>query len=140
MDGFHLEMMDKPSPDDLQTITDGLNAASAGFAPPYEKRPLTLLCREDGRLLGGLVGSTVWGWLYINLLWVDKSRRGAGLGRKLVLAAEAEAVRRGCHAAFLNTFSFQARGFYEKLDYTVFGQLDDFPPGHQRIYLQKRLK
>ncbi|MFQ5401594.1 MAG: GNAT family N-acetyltransferase [Anaerolineae bacterium] len=140
MDGFHLEMMDEPAPVDLQTITDGLNAASTEFAPPYEKRPLTLLYRNDGRLLGGLVGSTVWGWLYINLLWVDKSQRNAGLGRQLVLAAEAEAVRRGCHAAFLNTFSFQARGFYEKLDYTVFGQLDDYPPGHQRIYMQKRLK
>ncbi|MFQ5421889.1 MAG: GNAT family N-acetyltransferase [Anaerolineae bacterium] len=134
------EITEIPNPMDLQILTDGLNQTNAEFALPYEKRELAVWYRENGRLLGGLSGSTVWGWLYINLLWVDETQRGSGLGRKLVLAAEEEAIRRGCRAAFLNTFSFQACGFYEKLNYTVFGQLDDFPPGHQRIYLQKWLK
>jgi GNAT superfamily N-acetyltransferase len=53
--------------------------------------------------------------------------------------AEAEALRRGCHAASLDTYSFQARGFYERLGYSVFGIIDDCPPGHSRIYLIKRL-
>ena len=52
--------------------------------------------------------------------------------------AEARALERGCHSAWVDTFSFQAPGFYPKLGYTVFGELD-YPPGHKRIFLQKRL-
>jgi hypothetical protein len=58
---------------------------------------------------------------------------------KLVRAMEAEAVGRGCHSAFLDTFSYQARPFYEKLGYEVFGALDDYPRGLQRFYMRKRL-
>jgi hypothetical protein len=54
--------------------------------------------------------------------------------------AEAEAVQRGCRAVALDTFSFQARGFYERLGYSVFGVLNDCPPGHSRFYLTKRLR
>ena len=52
---------------------------------------------------------------------------------------EAEAIRRGCKGAYLDTFSYQARPFYEKLGYEVFGTLDDYPTGHQRFYMRKRL-
>ena len=57
----------------------------------------------------------------------------------MLAAAEAEALRRGCRGARLFTYSFQARGFYEKHGYTVFGVLDDFPPGHSQIWLRKTL-
>jgi len=63
--------------------------------------------------------------------------RGAGLGRRLIKQAEEEAVRRGCRGVWLDTFSWQARGFYEKLGYSVFGTIDDYPPGHQRFFLKK---
>jgi GNAT superfamily N-acetyltransferase len=53
--------------------------------------------------------------------------------------AEAAARARGCIGIWLNTFSFQARGFYEKLGFTPIGQIDDYPVGHQRFSLQKRL-
>jgi GNAT superfamily N-acetyltransferase len=77
--------------------------------------------------------------LWIDLLFVPESMRGIGIGRKLMTLAEGEAVRRACRAAALDTFSFQARGFYERLGYSVFGTLDDCPPGHRRFYLTKRL-
>ena len=48
-------------------------------------------------------------------------------------AMEAEAIRRGCRGAYLDTFSYQARPFYERLGYEVFGTLDDYPAGHQRF-------
>jgi ribosomal protein S18 acetylase RimI-like enzyme len=95
--------------------------------------------RENGRILAGLYGATYWDWLHIKLLWVDKSLRGQGIGQRLMQMAEAEAVQRGCHAALVDTHSFQAEGFYARLGYEVFGRLEDFPLGHQRIYLQKRL-
>jgi hypothetical protein len=52
--------------------------------------------------------------------------------------AEDEARQRLCLGAWLDTFSFQARGFYERLGYTVFGTINDFPPGHSRIFMKKR--
>jgi GNAT superfamily N-acetyltransferase len=62
-------------------------------------------------LVGGLIGETVWQWLSVRLLWVDPAHRGAGHGQRLLAAAEAEAIRRGCHHARLDTFSFQAADF-----------------------------
>ncbi len=124
---------------DLQDIVAGLNEANEGMVTVADKRPLSVLWRENGRLQGGLIGHTHWGWLYIKLLWVAPQQRGSGLGRQLLLAAESEARQRGCHAAFVNTYSFQAPTFYQKLGYTIWGQLDNYPAGHQRIYLQKKL-
>lgn len=91
----------------------------------------------DGKIVGGLEGSTYWGWLNIRLLWVSDDLRGSGYGRKLVETAEKYAADRGCNGAVVDTFSFQARGFYEALGYTVFGSLDDFPTGYKRIYMVK---
>ena len=70
---------------------------------------------------------------------MPESARGRGLGRTLMRQAEDVALRRGCHGAWLDTFSFQARGFYEKLGYTVFGSIDDYPPGHSRFFMKKVL-
>jgi GNAT superfamily N-acetyltransferase len=72
-------------------------------------------------------------------LWVSETVRGSGYGTALMQAAEREAVRRGVRNIFLNTFSFQAVDFYLKLGYTIFGELEDFPPGHKRVFLQKKL-
>jgi len=61
-----------------------------------------------------------------------------GYGRKLIQLAEYEAQRRGCEHAYLDIFDFQSRGFYEKLGYELFGQLEGYPPGHTKYFLQKR--
>ena len=108
---------------------------------PETYRPLVILLSspESDEIVGGLYGSTAYSHLWIDVLFVPESMRGFGIGRKLMTEAEAEAVRRGCRAAVLDTFSFQARGFYERLGYSVFGMLSDCPPGHSRFYLTKRL-
>lgn len=95
---------------------------------------------EQFEILGGLWGSTNWGYLNVNLLAVKESLRGQGYGTKLMQRAEDLSRQRGCHSAFLNTFSFQAPDFYERLGYRVFGQLPDFPPGHKRIFMSKKLE
>ena len=101
---------------------------------------LTLYVRdESGAIVGGLLGETGRGWLHISVAWVTEECRGKGHGSALVQLAEQEAVRRGCHSAYLDTFSYQAKPFYERLGYEVFGTLDDYPPGHQRHYMRKRL-
>jgi ribosomal protein S18 acetylase RimI-like enzyme len=93
----------------------------------------------DKEIVGGLIGSTFWGWFYISLMWIKEEYRGQGLGRRLLEAAEAEARNRGVRHAYLDTFTFQAPGFYEKLGYQVFGELKEFPPGHSRFFLTKDL-
>ena len=70
---------------------------------------------------------------------IPEEMRGTGVGRTLMQRAEEEALRRGCHQVWLDTFSFQARGFYEKLGYAVFGALDDYPVGHSRFFLRKTI-
>lgn len=72
-------------------------------------------------------------------MWVHAELRGRGLGRHLMEMAEQEGRRLGCHGAYLDTFSFQARPFYERCGYEVFGVLERFPDEHQRYFMRKRL-
>jgi GNAT superfamily N-acetyltransferase len=94
----------------------------------------------DGTIVGGLWGRTTYDWLFIELLVVPESMRGQGVGTELMGRAEREALARGCRNAWLDTFEFQARGFYEKLGYTCFGELADYPPGFSRYFLKKKLE
>jgi GNAT superfamily N-acetyltransferase len=98
-----------------------------------------VLYAPDGEAAGGLIGETHWGWFYINLLFVKEELRGRGYGHRLLKIAEDEARKRGAKNAYLDTFSFQAPEFYRQHGYQVFGELRDFPPGHQRYYLTKQL-
>lgn len=93
----------------------------------------------EGRLRGALIGSTYWGWLDVEDLWLDASLRGLGHGQRLVGMAEAEARARDCFRVWLRTFSFQAKGFYEKLGYRVVGALEDYPPGQTLFWMRKDL-
>ena len=132
---------ERPTSEDLAVIERGLvEHAVAQGVEARNHRTLTLLVRDgEGRVVGGLVGTTVWGWLQVTQLWVADAIRGEGYGTALMTAAEAEAVRRGCHHALLDTFDFQARGFYERLRYEVFGEVRDFPRGHTRFFMRKTL-
>lgn len=126
---------------DIEMIVAGLteHAVGAGIEA-RNTQPLFVLGRTDqGQLIGGLAATTVWGWLRIKELWISAGRRDHGLGTEIVRKAEDEARRRGCHHAFLDTFDFQARPFYEKLGYHEFGRLDEFPTGHCRFFLMKQL-
>jgi GNAT superfamily N-acetyltransferase len=124
-------------------VLEGLLAHNRRFAPPPDVAPLGVAARDaSGALAGGVVGHTTWaatgeGWLYVELLWVAETHRGLGVGSRLLAAAEAEAARRGCRHAYLSTFGFQARPFYERHGYAVFGVQEDFPPGSRRYWLRR---
>ena len=79
-------------------------------------------------------------WLFVNWLWVADAYRKQGAGSQLMAGAEAVARTHGCRAAYLDTFTFQAPKFYERLGYREFGRLDDFPPGYSRIWFSKALR
>jgi GNAT superfamily N-acetyltransferase len=101
---------------------------------------IALVIRDDaGAIVGGLWGVASYRWLFVQYLALPPERRGRGEGSALMAAAEAEALRLGCVGVWLDTFSFQARGFYQKLGYAQFGAIDDYPPGESRYFLAKRI-
>ena len=128
-------------PDDAlrRAIAAPLLAFNEALAGPSGHQTLALtVCDADGMVCGGLWGATAYGWLYTQMLVVPESVRGRGLGRDLLRAAEAEARRRGCTHAWVDT-QFGAVAFYERLGYTPFGSLPDYPPGFCRSFLKKAL-
>lgn len=90
-------------------------------------------------VVGGVIANCFGGWMYISLLWIEKSLRNHGYGTQLVRLAEEEAIRLGCTHAHLDTYSFEARPFYEKLGYELFASLKDYPRGYSKYFLQKQL-
>lgn len=122
-------------------LTDRLVAHAEPHAGPWKGTEIALEARDNkGKLIGGLVGMTYWGWLLVFELWVHESQRKKGLGTELLQRAEAMAKKRGCKYVHLDTFGFQAPGFYRKLGFKVFGTLRPFPRGHKRYYLYKKIK
>jgi len=92
------------------------------------------------RVVGGILADLFGGWAYISLLWIDEPLRNRGLGTRLVTMLEQEALRLGCTHAHLDTYSFEARPFYEKLGYELFATLEDYPAGHCKHFLKKTLR
>ena len=115
----------------------GFNAAS-GF-PPDPRSIALILTDTSGAIVGGLWGKTVYDWLSIEYLVVPDALRGTGVGSRLMAKAELIARDRGCVGAWLTTFPFQAKGFYEKLGYQVFATLDRSPRDNVRIFMRKDL-
>lgn len=137
-----LTLLDKPDSAAAQAIHGLLlsfNNQMSGYL--FDGRGVVITVADPGtnQILGGLWGSTAYGYLHIDMLVLPESLRRQGIGTRLMRKAEEEAIRRGCHGSYLETFDFQARGFYEKLGYTVFGQLDNTPPGHTRYFLSRAL-
>ena len=124
----------------LSIVSEGLGAHSAGLGLPGDWSPHWIVARDgDGAIRAGLRYLTAFDWLFIHLLWVDAAYRSQGAGSRLLSEAEAAARETGCRGAYLDTFTFQAPKFYERRGYREFGRIDDFPRGHSRIWLKKRL-
>jgi GNAT superfamily N-acetyltransferase len=134
-----------PDADDdaIEQIERNLHEALRQNAPPTDYAPFTLVARDpEGRLVGGLVGGTAYGWLLVKILWVAEGLRGQGLGARLMAEAEQAAQARGCHGAWLDTSSRRAEAFYRRLGYAPFGALENQPgdhaQGHRRAFMCKR--
>lgn len=137
--GYKLTVEDALAEADIEVLPHALEAYNEREWPQHPPwRPLAIFLRDEARIVAGLSGETYCGWLFVRYLWVSDALRGRSVGRELMDRAEVCARERGCHSAWLDTFSFQARGFYEKLGYEKFGRLD-YPPDHHRHFMRKRL-
>jgi GNAT superfamily N-acetyltransferase len=133
-----LRIDDEVGAEDRTTVLRGLRAFNEAMIGPANDRPVELVVRDtDGAVIGGLLGNTKWGWLYVDKLWISDAARGQGIGSRLLARAEEIARERGCVGAFLSTFEHQARPFYEARGYHVFGTLDGFPAATRQFYLCK---
>ena len=105
-----------------------------------DRRPIAVTAADPatGEVIGGLWGRTDLGLLFLELFYLPDSLRGQGVGRRMLEAVEAEAVRRGCQHAVVETSTFQAPGFYARHGYDEFGRIP-FTGGHARVFLLKRL-
>jgi GNAT superfamily N-acetyltransferase len=138
--GARVSVEPHASREDIDTVTTGLRDFNTGFLGPPVLEPLHVFLRDsDGEIVGGLLGHSIYGWMYVAKLWIAQEFRGRGLGRELLEAAEREAVARGCIGIHLDTFEYQARPFYEKNGYRLFGTLEGYPQGYRQYYLAKRL-
>ena len=108
---IRFDIEDAPSDADVEVLPNGLEAFNESRWPGHQQwRPLAVFARDRGSIAAGLAGETYSGWLFIRYLWVSDALRGKGIGRELMVGAEARALERGCHSAWVDTFSFQAPG------------------------------
>jgi GNAT superfamily N-acetyltransferase len=126
---------------DVEIVQAGLRAFNVARIGASAEEPVRIFLRDEtGQIVGGLLGHIRWRWLYVAKLWISEPHRGAGHGVTLMATAESLARKRGCVGAYLDTFEYQARPFYEKLGYAVFGTLEGYPPGYRQHHLAKRLE
>lgn len=129
-----------PTRDQVAAVRQGLRNYNLAQVPQLASAPsheFALVVRKDGEIVGGALAELDWDWLYIDTLWVSDALRGQGYGQQIMLAAESYAAQQGITHCYLFTSSFQARPFYERIGYTLFGEQADRPRGHTIYYLRK---
>ncbi|GGD93205.1 N-acetyltransferase [Aureimonas endophytica] len=136
-----IEVLEQADPADLDRVLRQLTAFNAAEVGEPDRRPLAVLLRPEagGPVTGGLVGFTAWNWLFTGQLWLAEAERGKGMAGRLLAEAEAEALRRGCHSAWIDTFNPVAKRAYEAAGYAVFGSLPRFVGERTRFFLSKAL-
>ena len=133
-------MNSNPSKKEIDFVRESLKRFNDARVGDDGHTPLNFVEYDtDGNVIAGILGGTYWGWMYVDILWVDEKHRRKGIGSKLLLEAEKEAVCRGCHHVHLDTMSWQAPEFYKKHGYEVIGVLPDIPRGNQKYLLIKAL-
>ena len=133
-------MNQHPTKQETELVRESLMQFNTARVGEDGHKPLELVeYGEDGSVIGGLLGGTYWGWMYVDILWVREDHRRRGIGSRLLQAGEQEAMARGCHHVHLDTMSWQAPDFYRKHGYEVIGILPDIPEGNQKYLLQKAL-
>jgi ribosomal protein S18 acetylase RimI-like enzyme len=140
MNNVKIEVRCDPSTEERDFIFNGLvqfNESQVGDARFKEFG--IFAASESEAIIAGLLGHTLWNGFFISALWVAEAVRRKGIGRQLIAKAEELAIQNGCDHIHLDTFDFQARDFYEKNGFQIFGTIEDYPIGHKRYYLIKKL-
>jgi GNAT superfamily N-acetyltransferase len=134
---FHVE--DDPDPFDIEFLETQIRREASAKMELGDEVDLAIFVREAGTVVAGISGWTWGDCCELQSLWVAPSLRGRGLATRLLAAAEAEAVARGCSQTVHFTYDFQARALYEQHGYELAGRVEDFPSGTDVLWYHKRL-
>ena len=131
---------DTPTEHEKQEIFEHLLAFNLSRIEDRNPKEIAIfLENENGKKTAGLIGDTHGNWFEVNYFWVSEELRGRGVGKEMLAIAEKTGKDRGCKYAFLNTFGFQAPGFYEKQGYRQKFVLEEYPLTGRRYYYFKEL-
>lgn len=104
-------------------------------------QPINYNLQDNGVIIGGIHANLYFlkSIMHVDHLFVDEKYRGQDFGSLLLAKVEEIAKERDASLVHLDTFDFQAKDFYLKHGYEVFGVLEDCPKGHKRYYMKKVL-
>lgn len=141
MNNFTIEESTK---EDWQIVDNGIveyNSSKVPFTQDKSFLPINRVIKSlDGDTVAGINSMLYcWNCLYVDVLWVREDFRKEGYGSALLNEVEQIAKREGCKLVHLDTFDFQAKDFYLKHGYEIFGVLEDCPLEHSRYYLKKNI-
>ncbi|MGK8932540.1 GNAT family N-acetyltransferase [Pluralibacter gergoviae] len=141
MNEYQIIVSDEVSAGDLLVIENGLNRFNDQHTGVNDRMPLSVVIKDPatGETLGGILGRSSLGLLFIDLVYLPSALRGKQLGSELLRRFENEGRKRGCLSAVLYTISFQAPEFYRKHGWQEFGRIDCAPEGTSRIFMTKTL-
>ncbi len=139
-----IELTTCPSEEDAKKISQGLiefnHKMVKDLEPEEDAISFSIFARDDnGKITGGLRATCFWNTLHIELLWISDEERGRGTGSILVKKAESFAKKHGFEQALLESTSWQAKPFYEKLGYKLIATIPQYPKGHVCHFLTKKL-
>ncbi len=141
---MNIQVKIDPIEEELDAIHNGLHLYNKQYigelADKKDLKFAVLAKNEAGNLIGGVKAVAFWGWLHIEQLWLEEEYRGTGLGKKLLLKTEYFAMENGFFHSRLETTGFQAKGFYERQGYEIYGVLEDLPKGFNLYHLKKTLR
>lgn len=140
-----IEINTSPKEEEAKILCQGIidfNYFKVPGLEPMEKEVKfhTFARNQNGEILGGIRAVCYWNTMHIELLWLAENTRGKGIGKSLLAAAESFAKENNCEKVFVETTSWQAKPFYEKVGYILFAKLNDRPKGFVSYYLTKNLK
>lgn len=137
---MNFQVINEESPQLVDELVEGVRAFVHEQLGDETTLPLSVIARDDdGALMGGVSGRTIYGNFLIGVVWVDKKYRGTGLGRKLMQSAEIKAIGRGAKVSQLDTLSIQAPLFYQKLGFEIVGEVPEFTGSPARYFMMKRI-
>lgn len=144
MQSINIEITQRPHEQDVKIISQGIIDFNRSQIPELEAiekevKFFVFARNETKQIIGGIRALCFWNTLHIELLWLSESNRGKGIGKELIESAENFAQANNCEKVFVETSSWQAKPFYEKLGYIHIATLNGRPKGHASHYLSKDL-
>lgn len=140
MPEFTFHRTNEPTESDRAAVLDVLRQFTRESVEVLDNEDFAILVKdENGEVAGGLVASSRWGGFHIEMVALPTTLRGHGCGSEMLKMAEEEARQRGCHHMLLDTQACQARPFYERHGFVVFGQIDGPKPYYPRFFMRKTL-